>query len=185
MRRLVVGGAVGAVDRSFMAMRGVSVADLILTLFTQTTLPGARLARSRGPRLAMSNSCSVTPSERKHLSAAAAKEFEPRTHSFASTERVEPTCSHLRKREKSSRKPVESVVQAGGPAGKMGAGCRGCWPKRTGAGAAPIAGFAPKAGVALNNPAGAGAGVVPLKNDPARAGVADRPKAARAASTFA
>ena len=80
----------------------------------------------------------------------------------------------------------QRVVQAGGPAGKMGAGCRGCWPKRTGAGAAPIAGFAPKAGVALNNPAGAGAGVVPLKNDPARAGVApDRPKAALAASTFA
>ena len=133
-----------------------------------------------------SNSISVTPSERKHRSAAAAKEFEPRTHSFASTERVEPTCSHLRKREKSSRKPVESVAQAGGPAGKMGAGCRGCWPKRMGAGAVPIAGFAPKAGVALNNPAGAGAGVVPLKNDPAGAGVApDRPKAALAASTFA
>ena len=76
--------------------------------------------------------------------------------------------AHLRK-----RMAVESVVQAGGPAGKMGAGCRGCWPKRTGAGAAPIAGFAPKAGVALNNPAGAGAGVAP------------RPKAALAASTFA
>ena len=147
-----------------MAMRGVSVADLILTLFTQTTLPGARLARSRGPRAAMSNSCSVTPSERKHRSAPAAKEFEPRTHSFASTERVEPTSSHLRMREKSSSQPVESVVQAGGPVGKMGAGCRGCWPKRT----------------------GAGAGVVPLKNDPAGAGVApDRPKAAFAASTFA
>ena len=132
----------------------------------------------------MSNSCSVTPSERKHRSAPAAKEFEPRTHSFASTERVESTASHLRNREKSPSQPVESVVQAGGPAGKMGAGCRGCWPKRTGAGAAPIAGFAPKAGVALNK-AGAGAGVVPLKNDPARAGVADRPKAALAASTFA
>ena len=167
-----------------MAMRGVSVADLILTLFTQMTLPGARLARSRGPRFVMSNSASVAPSERKHRSAAAAKEFDPRTHSFASTARVESTASHLRKREKSSRKPVESVVQAGGPTGKMG--CCGCWPKRTGAGAAPIAGFAPKAGVALNNPAGAGAGVVPLKNDPAGAGVApDRPKAAFAASTFA
>ena len=165
-----------------MAMRGVSVADFILTLFTQTTLPGARLARSKGPRLEMSNSISVKPSDKQHRSAA--KEFDPRTQSFASTARVESTASHLRNREKSPSQPVESVVQAGGPAGKMG--CCGCWPKRTGAGAAPIAGFAPKAGVALNNPAGAGAGVVPLKNDPAGAGVApDRPKAALAASTFA
>ena len=132
----------------------------------------------------MSNSISVKPSDKQHRSAA--KEFDPRTQSFASTARVESTAAHLRNREKSPSQPVESVVQAGGPAGKMGAGCRGCWPKRTGAGAAPIAGFAPKAGVALNNPAGAGAGVVPVKHDPARAGVApDRPKAALAASTFA
>ena len=99
----------------------------------------------------MSNSLRHAVRE-KAPSAPAAKEFEPRTHSFASTERVEPTSSHLRMRESPRASPSRVVRQLA----RREDGRCGCWPKRTGAGAAPIAGFAPKAGVALNNPAGAG-----------------------------